>query len=337
MLTNDTSSTTTEQPPPPPTTTPTTSQTTTRMCITQVTTSACKCADGSSDGVAVQTTQRNCAIVSSIVSCRCVASTTSGTSGSASIGTESSAEVSSTSASTVALTTGIIASSTSSPVSDDGLHPGYAALIAVVVVCAVIAIVIATVFIVSRRRRAAAASAAAAAGAGADAPAADEAAPAPESKAAKKRALVGDDRRLSQISNVADGDNYALNVREVAAAAGQADVHQLLVLQPSTSARTKEKNKNGHHGATKSAPKKQKSDRQKPPPHQAGTEYDHVAEIDHRGNGSDAPTYDRVRGEHSGRRDHKNGKVARQESVATNLAPIAATKQALDDDSDVSD
>jgi hypothetical protein len=261
------------------------------MCITQVTTSACKCVDGSSDGVAVQTTQRNCAIVSSIVPCRCVASTVSGTSQASTV-TDSSAEMSSTSASTVALTTGIIASSTSSPVSDDGLHPGYAALIAVVVVCAVIAIIIATAFIVSRRRRAAAAAPAA----DAPNPPVDEEAPAPESKAAKKRTLVGDDRRLSQISNIADGDNYALNVREVAAAAGQADVHQLLVLQPSTSARTKEKNKNGHHGATKSAPKKQKSDRQEPPPIQAGTEYDHVAEIDHRGNGSDAPTYDRVRG-----------------------------------------
>lgn len=127
----------------------------------------------------------------------------------------------------------------------------------------------------------------------------------------KKRTLVGDDRRLSQVSNVASGDNYADNVVQVVAASRQPDVHQLLVLTPS---------------GRQTDPKQQQpksSGKQKEPPRQAGVdEYDHVVD-------NAPPLYDSVSRERSGRRD--KSKPARQESVGTNLAPIPAAKQTIYD------
>jgi hypothetical protein len=234
--------------------------------------------------------------------------------GQASTVTESSAEISSTSASTVALTTGIIASSTSSPVSDDGLHPGYAALIAVVVVCAVIAIVIATVFIVSRRRRAAAASAAAAAGAGAMRPQLTKRLlrPSPRRQRRGRWSVTIDDSVRFQTLPMATTtrSTCARSPRRLArpTCISCSCCNRRHRREPRRKTKTAIMERRNRRQRNKRATDKNRHHIQ------AGTEYDHVAEIDHRGNGSDAPTYDRVRGR-SKANDDDNGRALQHHSA----------------------
>jgi hypothetical protein len=81
----------------------------------------------------VQTTNRNCSLVSSIVSCRCATTAADTT---ATVPTNSTVALTTSTSDSVAMTT-VIASSVSAslaPPADGSLHPGYAALIAIVVI-----------------------------------------------------------------------------------------------------------------------------------------------------------------------------------------------------------